>query len=726
MANWYLARSRGFDFKIIAELDDTGVAVLRDWGPEINDPRKQGAKRIHLQTVQLGRDYRRKADPSERQMKQRWTAQAVTIFLCCLQISPGIAQSAAQTAVDRTPQVTMNTGFPRNEFRPGAVSQPGSTDSARIGNLIRGGQLYLSVDDAIALALENNLDLELERYGVRMAPTDTVRAQGGGALRGVPLTVNEAPAGIGGPSGSPLLTTAATGSTPQSTVSVSVTDTQLIAESQDNLGVTGTFPFANGPVIPQFDPALTAQVLGERSVTPETSLNASGFPNLLSNSLTANFGYLQGFSSGAYISAGFQNQYIDLNTVSNVLKPYSLSSLGVTVTQPLLRGFGSDLNRRFISIAKNSEKISDYVFQQQAISTVSGVIRLYDDLVSLVADLQVKQETLATAQRLLEDNKNKVDQGTLAPIEATRAQAQVASAQQDLINSQGYVRQQELILKNVLFRNWGDDPAVHDARIVPTDTLSLEPLPAQAVGEIVALALQSRPEYQAAKLQLTNTQINLKGTKNELLPELDLVGNIQNGGLAGSVNSSLSQSAAAGFTGFPGAGGNYGTVLDQILKFQYPTYSVGLNLTLPVRNRVAQADVARDELQVRQTQVRLKQLENQIRAEVEDALIALQRTRAAYEAATLTTRLQVESLAIEQEKFDVGLSTNFLVIQYQGYVAQARSTEVAALDAYAKAKVQYERSVGQTLANHNVSIDDAFKGVVPRVSAPVIPPGAAR
>jgi outer membrane protein len=658
-------------------------------------------------------------------MKQRWTAQAVTILLCCLQIAPGFAQNPAQAFVDRTPQVTMNTGFPRREFRSGTVSQPGMSDSSRVESLIRDGQLYLSLQDAIALALENNLDLELERYGVRMGNTDTVRAQGGGVLRGVPLAVNEAPAGLGGPSGSPLLTAAATGETPQSTVSVTVTDTQLIAESQNSLGITGTFPFANGPVIPQFDPVLTAQVLGGSSNTPQPSLNTSDFPNLLSNSLTANFGYLQGFSSGAQVSAGFQNQYTDLNTGSNILKPYALSTLGVTVTQPLLRGFGSDLNRRFISIAKNSEKISDYIFQQQAISTVFGVVRLYDDLISFIADLQVKQETLASAQRLLEDNKNKVEQGTLAPIEATRAEAQVASAQQDVINSQGYVRQQELILKNVLFRNWGDEPAVHDARIVPTDTLSLEPLPTQTVGELDILALQNRPEYQAGKLQLTNTQISLKGTKNELLPELDLVANYQNSGLAGGQN--LPTSAIANPANlYPGVGGNYGTVLDQILKFQYPTYSVGLNLTLPVRNRVAQSDVARDELQVRQTQVRLKQLENQIRAEVEDALIALQRTRAAYQAATLMTRLQVESLTIEQDKFDVGLSTNFLVIQYQSFVAQARSTEVAALDAYAKAKVQFERAVGLTLPDYNVSIDDAFKGSVPRVSTPAFPPGATR
>jgi outer membrane protein len=656
-------------------------------------------------------------------MKKRWPARALAVSLCCLQIAPVIAQTPNaqtppdQTNADRSPKVVWNSGFLRGDFRPGSVSATDMRDTTRIGGLIRAGQLYLSLQDAIALALENNLDLELERYGLRMAATDTYRAQGGGAVRGVPLFVNEAPAGIGGPSGSPLLTAAATGSTPQSTVSVSVTDTQLIAESQNNLGVTGTFPFASGPAIPLFDPTLSGQLLGQRSNTPQSTTLNTNSTDLISNSFTGNFSYLQGFGSGTQVSAGYQNQYLDANYFRNLFNPYSQASLGVTVTQPLLRGFGSELNRRFIHIAKNSEKISDYVFQQQVISTVSGLIRLYDDLVSLNADLKVKQETLATAQRLLEDNRNKVEQGTLAPIEATRAEAQVASALQDQINSEGYVRQQELILKTVLARNWGDDPLVHDARIVPTDTLSLEPLPTQAPSEIVTQALSNRPEYQAAKLQLTNTQISLKGTKNELLPEIDVVGSYLAGGLAGGYNPG----SLAG-TAYPGVGGNYGTVLDQILKGSYPTYSVGVNLTLPVRNRVAQADVARDELQVRQTQVRLKQLENQIRAEVEDALIALQRTRAAYEAATQTTRLQEQSLEIEQEKFDVGLSTNFLVIQYQSYLAQARSTEVAALDAYAKAKVQYERSIGSTLTDHNVSIDEAFKGVVQRVSTPAIPP----
>ncbi|HWE51713.1 MAG TPA: TolC family protein [Bryobacteraceae bacterium] len=633
----------------------------------------------------------------------------LALLLASLMAAPSPAQTPATPASpDRTPVVTMNTGLFRGEYQPGSVSEPDLKDSTRIDGLVRAGNIYLSLQDAIALALENNLDLELERYGLRMAATDVYRAEGGGFLRGVPLTVNETPAGIGGPAGSPLLTTAASGSIAQGQISSAVTDTQLIAEGSTSLAITGPFGFASGPPLPFFDPFVNAQLGVEHATATESGLASTGAPFLYTNSLFGNATYNQGFSLGTQVTAGFQAARTNQNLLTNIFSPYDTSTLGVTVTQPLFRGFGRELNRRFIHIARNSEKISDYVFQQQIISTISGVIRLYDDLVSLVEDSKVKQETLATAQRLLEDNRNKVEEGTLAPIEATRAEAQVAAAQQDLINSQGYVRQQELILKNVLSRNWGDDPLVHEARIVPTDTLTLEPLPLQPASEIVAQAFANRPELSAAKLELTNTQINLQGTKNELLPEIDLVGTISGSGIAGPPNPALPLSGA------PGVNGGFGTTLDQILKRDYPTYSVGVNLTLPVRNRVAQSDVARDELQVRQTQLRLKQLQNQIRTEVEDALIALQRTRSAYDAALQTAKLQEQSLAIEQEKFGVGLSTNFLVIQYQGYLAQARSTAVAALDAYAKAKVQFERAAGLTLNNHNISVDEAIKGRVTR------------
>ena len=636
----------------------------------------------------------------------------IAVLLSALLVSPGFGQTTAQ-APDRTTSVTVNQGFPKKVYKPGTVSPLNMQDSMRADELVRAGNLYLSLQDAIGLAIENNLDVELERFGFRMAATDTYRATGGGLLRGVPYSVNETPAGIGGPNGNPLLTAAATGALTQSVVSAAVTDTQLIAEPQDSLSTTGPFSFSTGPVIPFFDPIATAQIQAEHVSTPSPSYLQSA-----ASGVSGSAGYLQGFSTGATVNGFYTASHFAENTLGIVVKPYDTSSLGVTITQPLMKGFGSALNRRFIRIARNSEKISDYVFQQQAIVTVSGVIRLYDDLVGLNEDYRVKQQTLATAQRLFEDNTNKVEQGTLAPIEATRAQAQVAAARQDLINAEALVRQQELILKNVISRNWGDDPILHDARIIPTDSLTLDPLPTESNGQIVTEALAKRPELQAAILQVTNSQISIEGSKNALLPEIDLVGTVANSGIAGNLNPASTISGA-------GANGNYGTTLDQILKRDYPTATIGLNLTLPVRNRVAQADLARDELQLRQTQIRLKQVENQIRTEVEDALIALQRTRAAYEAAAETTRLQQQSLDIEQEKFDVGLSTNFLVIQYQSFLAQAKSTEVASLDAYAKARAQFERAAGITLDVHNISIDETMRGQFSKPPAALPPANAA-
>ncbi|MDP9170845.1 MAG: TolC family protein [Acidobacteriota bacterium] len=648
-------------------------------------------------------------------IRERWRLNPPVPFLFCLMALAG----SAQTPVDRSPSVSYNTGIP-GTWRPGSVSQTELRDSPRMHDLVRAGQLYLSLQDAIALALENNLDLELERYGVRMAGTDTLRAKGGGLPRGVPLTVNDPPAGVGGP-GQQLNNSAASGVTPQTTLPVSATDSQLIQEIQESVATTGAFPLSTGPAIPQYDPALTGQLLAQHTTTPETSLVITGTPALNANSLAGNFGYTQGFSTGAQVAATFQNTRSNSNSVRNLIDPFYNSSLGVTVTQPLLRGFGIELNRRYIRIAKNSEKISDNVFRLQASVTVSGVIRLYSDLVSLNEDLEVKQDTLVTAQHLEEDNRNKVDQGILAPIELTRARAQVTAARQDLANSEGFLRQQELIMKNVLSRDPAGDPAVHAARIIPTDPLVVDPLPTQTADEMVAVAMESRPDYQAAKLQLTNTEITLKGSRNGLLPELDLIGSMSNSGLAGAPNPNYAAgtggTAAAG-SPLLGYGDGYGAALGQVLKRNYPSYSVGINLTLPLRDRTAQADVARDELQLRQTQVRTRQLENQIRLQVEDALIALQRTHGAYEAALETRKLQDESLAIEQERYNNGLSTNFLVIQYQNLVAQARSTEVAARGTYAKARSQLEAVMGIVLRNHNVSLAEAFKGQSPRLITP--------
>jgi outer membrane protein TolC len=503
-------------------------------------------------------------------------------------------------------------------------------------------------------------------------------------------------------------------------VNSNFSDVALITEQQNDLSVTGPIPLANGPQIPQYDPILSGLVNWAHESTLEYDPLITGASNWLSsNNINANAGLTQGFSPGTQLTTTFDNTRITSDAARYTYNPILNSSLGFTITQPLLRGFGIELNRRFIRIAKNDQRVADLVFRQQVIDTVAGIARLYTDLVSLNEDVKVKREALRLAQRLYEDNKHKVEQGEQAPIEVTRAQAQVASNQQDLISAEGLVQQQELIVKTALTRSGLANPAIRAARIIPTDTVTVpESESVPPVEDLIAEALRDRPDLAQAGIQVENSRISLKGSLNALRPELDVVGTVQNGGLSGNINAvstALTPSAAL----YPGG---YGTVLGQIFKNDFPTYSVGLQLTLPLRNRVAQADAVRDELQVRQTQVRRQQFEDQVRLEVADAYVAMQQARAAYEAAIESRILQEQSVKVEQETFDVGLATNYLVIQYQTYLAQARSTEVAAKGAYAKAMIALDRATARTLEANDVSIQEARDGRVSRPAARIPSP----
>jgi len=612
------------------------------------------------------------------------------------------------------------TGFVRSSILRPYEAKPvppvNFQNSQRIFDLVRAGQLYLSLADAIALALENNLDLDVERYLPRIAQTDIERAKGGGLLRGLSLLVTELPPGIGGPNG-PLLTTLTASPTPAPPVNTNLSDVALITQQQNDLSVTGALPLSSGPAIPQYDPAISGLLNWAHQTTPEYNPLITGTSNwLVSNNLNGNVGWTQGFSPGTQLSMSFDNTRLTTNASRYTYNPILSSSLGFTITQPLLRGFGIELNRRYIHIAKNNQRIADLVFRQQAIDTVAGIVRLYMDLVSLNEDLKVKRETLRLAERLYEDNQNKVQQGQQAPIEVTRAQAQVAASRQALVSAEGLVEQQELIVKTAITRGGLANPAIRTAHIIATDTVPApETEPARPVEDLTAEAIRSRPDLAQAGIQVENSQISLKGSLNALRPQLDVVGTVQNGGLSGDLNP-VAAAATPGAAIYPGG---YGTGLGQIFRNNFPTYGVGLQLTLPLRNRVAQADAVRDELQVRQSQVRRQQFEDQVRLEVADAYVAMQQARAAYEAAVQSRVLQEQSVDVEQATFDVGLATNYLVIQYQTYLAQARSTEVAAKGAYAKAKVALDRATASTLEVNQVSIAEAQNARVSRPSAPL-------
>src|ERR1700722_11189583 len=332
-------------------------------------------------------------------------------------------------------------------------------NSARVHDLIRAGNLYLSQADALALAIENNLDVALDRFSFQVADTDVLRAKGGGLLRGVPFLVTEAPTGVGGPL-SPVVTNPAssTSVTTGTTVSTNAIELGALGEPQANLSIQGTIPQATGTAVPSFDPAIVGQLTWMHQTTPQADILSYGVPALVSSGFVANAGLVQAFSSGAQVNLAFDNSHQSLNALDTNYNPFTGSSLGLNVTQPLLRGFGPALNRRFIRIANNDPKITTLLFQQQLIASVYGIIRLYTDFVALYEDVKVKQENLNAAEKLFSDTKAQVDEGTLAPVELTRANAQVFSTRQDLINARGVLQEQQAILKNLLTRTRHADP----------------------------------------------------------------------------------------------------------------------------------------------------------------------------------------------------------------------------------------------------------------------------
>jgi outer membrane protein TolC len=592
-------------------------------------------------------------------------------------------------------------GWPRKAERARPVT---FENSSRVHDLIRSGNIYLSLSDALALAIENNLDIELQRFSISVADAEVDRAKGGGTLRGVPFILAEAPAGVGGPL-SPLVTNPASASsvTPGTAVATNPLELGVLGEVQTNLSVQGTIPQSNGTPVTIFDPALVGQLNWTHQTAPQTNTVVSGTNSLISNIGTTNVGIAQGFSTGTQVSLAFDNNHQSLNSLRNNYNPFTGSSLRLTVTQPLLRGFGPSLNRRFIHIANNNQKITSLLFEQQLIASVYGVMRLYTDLVALYEDVKVKEEALALAQKLLDDTKAQVEEGTLARVEMTRANASVFSSRQDLINSRGLLEEQEAILKNVLTKTGNQDPEVQAARIIPTDSLNIpDKEEVRPIQDFLSEAMRRRPDLRQAALQIENSEIGLKGSRNAVRPEVDLVGVAQNNGLAGILNPLVPGADAS-------LSGGYGTALDQIFTRKFPTYGIGLQVTLPIRNRIAEADLARDEIQLHQSQIRTRQLQNQARLEVEDALIAMRRARSSYEAAVQARLLQEESLDAEQQKFAVGASTSFFVIQYESLLAQAKSTEVAAKSAYVKARAALQRATGAILSDNNITVESAYQ-----------------
>ncbi len=642
--------------------------------------------------------------------------------------APQIAQAQASTVSpgrESTSSLTPDfLGF-LGPFRRPTVPQlfPGS--ETRLEHLIRDGKLYLSLQDALDLALENNLDVEAERYDITLARTDRTRAAGGGNLRGIDYGIVEPPAGVGGP-GSPLLNAAISSSNPTTPTVTDLTSLNATTQVQNNLGELGVgFTYAQGPNIPLFDPQLIGTAgffrrsdtvtLGSTTGTG-TGTSTPGAPAAGGGTVTTaqpldfialNVAYIEGFSSGAQLEGIVNNDPQVIYGTAGQLDPLSTPSTSVTLTQPLLRGRGRDVNLRFLRIARTNGKISRLLFEQQVLETVYGVSRLYYDLRSLGENVLVQEESLRAATKQREDDQDQVTQGTLAPIELTRAQALESSSRFALTQSQGLYKTEEIILRNQLLRTASPAFSAQFDEIVPTDDIKvpteLEPL---NVPTLVQQGLARRPDLAQAQLQIQTGQIQAASSRNEALPQLNVYANVQT---RGSSEQPYEVQGSMG-TGQPNTPEDLSLGGLRVSTI----YQAGVQLTLPLRNRVAEADAARDAVQVRQVQARTEKLAQTVRQDVETAVVALQTADASYRAAVASRDYQVALLDAERDRLSVGQSTDLAVLQDEASLAQARSTEIAARSNYMKARIELDHALGDLLEKNNISLDDAIRGQLPQ------------
>jgi outer membrane protein len=587
-------------------------------------------------------------------------------------------------------------------YREPRIAPVDLANSNRLESLLHAGKLYLSLQDAIALGLENNLDIAVQRYGTQIADANLLRARAGGFLRGVNTSVAPGP-------------TSATQTGAQTGINQSAAQQAAAVQTTGNVLVSQT-----GSAIPLLDPSLQGFMRFQHTTTPQSSAFLTGTNSYIQQANIGSFTYNQAWLSGTSMSLGYSGASANANNRSADFNPSTQGSLTLQITQHLLQGFGWAVNSREIHIAKNQREISDLVFKQQVITTVTAIINLYWDLVAFNEDVRVKQQALATSQKLYDDNKKQVEVGTLAPIEIVRAEAEVASREQDLTVSETQVLQQETIIKNALSRNGVASPTVAEARIVPTDHIVMPAVePVQPIQDIAANALRSRPELSQNRIQMEDQKISIKGSKSALRPTLDLVANLNNNGLVGQPNPLPNAIPGVPHSGNVFFVGGSGTLISQLFSRNFPDYGIGFNLNIPIRNRAAQADIITDELTLRQQQISLQQLENQIRVEVQNAVIGVKQAQARHTAAQKARTLQEQTLDAENKKYALGADTIYNVILAQRDLLTAQSNELASLAAYSRARVEFDRATGQTLDRNNISLDEAFRGSVSHAPSPI-------
>lgn len=648
---------------------------------------------------------------------------------------PEAPKPAQQFVVTDYSKPTSAFPNPIAPYSPRHVPPPTLANTARIDQLLHDGKIMLSMDDAVALALENNLDIGIARYNLNIADTEVMRAKSGAnTFLGVnSAVVQNTPGGdVGGLGGT-------VGSGPGGTAP---------APGGIGAGTLGlvSSTIGSGPFITSYDPIVTGTLQWDHLNTLPTSFFSGALPGstLAQNTQTYNFAYNQGFAWGTDLNVGFNNARVSTNSVLNSYSPLINSGFQAKVTQHLLQGFGFAPNNRLIKITKNNREISDIAFRLQITTTVDQIENLYWNLVYAYENVKVQQESLAFAQKTLSDTQKQVKIGSLAPIEEVRALNTVAADQQTLTQAQTNLDLQQLLMKNALSRSL-QDPLLAGADVIPISTMKLpEQEEVTPTEELVNDALSHRAELAESRIDLTNREISEKAVRNALLPTLDLWAYYGGAGLAGSQNpGNLCANQPTEIQGFGFCAGanptlpptatptptvptySYGDALNNLVTSAAPDKGLGLTLNIPLRNRQAQSVQVRSELEYRQAQMRLQQIENQVRIEVRNAQFSLQQNRSAVQAAQAAVRLARQSLDAEQKKLNLGASTSTLVLQNESGLATAQSNLVSAMANYEKSHVELDRATGLLLDHIGIVMSDAVSGDVTHMPhVPYIAPRA--
>jgi outer membrane protein TolC len=562
--------------------------------------------------------------------------------------------------------------------------------SPRLGSLIHDGKLELTLADAIALALENNLDIAVQRFIPNFAQIDVLRTQSGQAARGF--------SGATVPGG---LTSGALGA------GVSGTSTGAGVGSAG--GITGGGGAVSVLSTGTFDPSLNLNFSWDRATSPLNTTQVSGVPVVTGQTTAFSSTFSQLLQQGASYSLNLSGQRQSSTQGNLIYNPATVSRFSLGFNQPLLNGFGFLPNQRFIRVARNNTKVSEELFRLQIVNTIVQVENAYWDLAALQQNLRVAEQSLAVSQRLLKDNQIRLEIGTMSPLDVTSAEAEVAARTRDLTIARTNLQLQEAALKNILSK--AVSPELDGASIILKDPMpeprdsDLPPLDKALQG-----AFENRPELRQAQIALQNQDIARKFTKNSLLPNAAVFGFYAGAGLQGNTKT--------------GESGIWDS-LSQSFQGTYPEYAGGLSMTIPFRNRVARADNIRTQLENNQMMIGLQRSRSQVALEVRKGIIGLIQGKAQVEAAHQAVRLARAIWEGEQSKLDAGASTSYQVILRERDFIAALQAEVTAVVGYSKAMVEMDRSMGRVLERNGVDYSDALSGTVSKMPSSPFTPGGS-